>query len=250
MKAVILAAGEGTRLRPLTDNYPKCMVMFQGKPIINHIIDTFNFCGINDVIVVTGYKYEILEEHLKGYQIRFIHNKDYETTNMVYSLFCAEEEMNDDLVISYADIVFTPKVLKLLILNTDKFVVTIDEQWRELWESRMDNPLNDAETMKIDDSGFIIEIGKQPRSYDEIEGQYIGLFKISKSIVKKVRRFYHSLSNSVCNDKGDFQNMYMTSFIQLVIERLMSVNAQIIQRGWLEFDTIDDFEKMKNHKLD
>ena len=249
MKAIILAAGKGSRLRPLTDNYPKCMMEFQGKTIINNILDTFKICGINDVIVVTGYKNEILEEHLKEYRIRFIHNKDYVTTNMVYSLFCAEKEMDDDLIISYADIVFTPKVLKLLIQNNGKFVVTIDEKWRELWESRMDDPLKDAETMKMDDNGIIVEIGKKPRSYDEIQGQYIGLFKISKSIMKNVRNFYHSLDESVYDDKHDYQNMYMTSFIQLVIERLMSVKAQIIQRGWLEFDTIEDYEKMKCLKL-
>jgi len=249
LKAIILAAGKGSRLRPLTDNYPKCMMEFQGKTIINNILDTFKICGINDVIVVTGYKNEILEEHLKEYRIRFIHNKDYVTTNMVYSLFCAEKEMDDDLIISYADIVFTPKVLKLLIQNNGKFVVTIDEKWRELWESRMDDPLKDAETMKMDDNGIIVEIGKKPRSYDEIQGQYIGLFKISKSIMKNVRNFYHSLDESVYDDKHDYQNMYMTSFIQLVIERLMSVKAQIIQRGWLEFDTIEDYEKMKCLKL-
>ena len=169
---------------------------------------------------------------------------------MVHSLFCAEKEMNDDLIISYADIVFTPKILQLLIENNEKFVVTIDEKWRELWDFRMENPLEDAETMKMNMDGNIIEIGKKPRSYADIQGQYIGLFKISKSITKKLRTFYRSLDNSVSFDSYELKKMYMTSFIQLVINRLMTVKAQIIQRGWLEFDTIEDFEKLKYFKLD
>ena len=115
MKAIILAAGQGTRLRPLTDNKPKCMVEFQGKPVIDYLIETFNLCGIDDIVVVNGYQGDMLESHLEGQNIRFVRNENYDTTNMLHSLFCAENEMNDDLIISYSDIIFSPKALQTMI---------------------------------------------------------------------------------------------------------------------------------------
>ena len=87
MKAIILAAGQGTRLRPLTDDKPKCMVEFQGKPIIDHIIENFILCGIDDIVVVNGYKGNILEQHLENQNIKFIQNEKYDSTNMVTRYF-------------------------------------------------------------------------------------------------------------------------------------------------------------------
>ena len=66
MKLIILAAGEGTRLRPHTLDKPKCMVPYNGKPIIDHIIETANACGLKDICIVSGYKEEVLKEHLLG----------------------------------------------------------------------------------------------------------------------------------------------------------------------------------------
>tara|TARA_B100000315_G_C14170948_1_gene404514 strand:- start:33 stop:560 length:528 start_codon:yes stop_codon:yes gene_type:complete len=167
---------------------------------------------------------------------------------MVYTLFCAESEMNDDLIISYGDIIYTKEVLQSLIQNDNDFAVTIDKNWRELWKLRMDDPLKDAETMKLDDSCNIIELGRKPTSYEEINGQYIGLFKISNSIVVKIRKFYHELDKSKYYEGKDYKNMYMTNFIQLIINAGYRVKADIIKGGWLEFDSQDDLTIYKSQK--
>ena len=127
--------------------------------------------------------------------IAFIPNNKYNETNMVHTLFCAETEMDDDLIISYSDIIYTRNVLKSLIENNNDIVITIDKNWLDLWKIRMTNPLIDAETLKINDSGNIDEIGKKPESYIDIKGQYIGLIKLS-NILKSVIEFYHSLNKS------------------------------------------------------
>ena len=80
----------------------------------------------------------------------------------------------------------------------------------------MDNPLDDAETFKVKD-GKILELGKKPIGYDEIEGQYIGLIKIKKYI-NKVIRYYESLDKSILYDGNNYDNMYMTTFIQMIID--------------------------------
>lgn len=237
MKMIILAAGQGTRLRPLTNEKPKCMVEYKQKPIIDYILEVAN--NITDIAIVCGYKAEVLKEYLEGKELVFFTNEQFEKTNMVSTLFKAKEFMDDDLIISYADIVYKQEVLEKLIASQDDFSVVVDRKWKDLWLQRMDNPLNDAETLKVF-CGNIIEIGKKPNSYDDIEGQYIGLIKIKKSIIRQVINYYESLDNNGLYDGKDFHNMYMTSFIQMIINNLFDVKPVFIDGGWVEVDSIDD----------
>ena len=189
MKMIIVAAGQGNRLKPLTNQIPKCMVKYKQKPIIDYILEATQDCGISKIAIVNGYKNEILEDYLKGKKINFFKNKKYHQTNMVYSLFCAKDFMDDDLIISYSDIIYNKTILHKLIESKNNFSVVVDKDWRQLWNLRMQNPLDDAETLKIKNNN-IIEIGQIPNDYNDIEGQYIGLIKIKKNIVEKVINFY------------------------------------------------------------
>ena len=249
MKAIILAAGKGSRMDSKTENKPKCMIQYNEKEIINYILDSLTEAGIDDIIIVDGYKNYILEEHLKKSNIKFITNKNYSSTNMVYSLFCAESEMNDDIIVSYSDIIYNKKTLNKLINNKSEFSVAVDKKWLELWKLRMEDPLSDAETMKIDEYGSIIELGKKPKSYKEIQGQYIGLFKIKNRRLKEIRNFYHGLNKTDIYDGNNYNNMYMTTFIQLIIDKLLPIRAEIIEGGWLEFDTVNDINSYNLNKV-
>ena len=102
MKAIILAAGEGKRLRPLTNNTPKCLVNLFGKSLLQWQIETFRSCQIDDISVVTGYRSELI--NLPG--LKIFQNKKFETTNMVESLFCASQELSEQTIVSYGDIIF------------------------------------------------------------------------------------------------------------------------------------------------
>ena len=113
MKAIILAAGMGTRLRPYTDNIPKALLQFQNHAIIALQLNSIKKEGIKDITLVTGYKSELLNN--LGCQVE--HNPDYAKTNMVSTLFCASNAMlkGGDLIISYGDIIYEPDVLHKLI---------------------------------------------------------------------------------------------------------------------------------------
>ena len=209
MKAIILAAGEGKRLRPLTNNTPKCMVNLFGKSLLQWQIETFRSCQIDDISVVTGYRSELINlPRLKIFQ-----NKKFETTNMVESLFCASQELSEQTIVSYGDIIFEKKVLDKLIQSKADFSVIVDKNWKRYWEIRFDNPLNDAESLKIDTDDNITSIGKKTQKIDEIEGQYIGLMK------------------------------FMTDFLQGLINDGCKLKAVEIENGWLELDTINDYNK-------
>ena len=237
MKVIILAAGQGTRLRPLTDNKPKCMVELLGKPLIQHQIETLRRNGINDIHIATGY----LEKKIDFENTTKHFNPKYASTNMVYTLFCAETAMQgDDLLIAYGDIVFNDKVLKKVIQSNSDISVVIDKDWKKYWSARMENPLKDAETLKIDDKNNIKELGKKPTSYDEIEGQYIGLIKIKEYMLPKFKKYYKGLDKEKIYDGKDYENMFMTSFLQMIADNLSPLSPVYIKNGWIEVDIPSD----------
>lgn len=250
MKLIVVAAGQGTRLRPLTDDRPKCMVPFFGKPIIDHILDTARSCGIEDLAVVHGYRADVLEAHLANRGVTCFHNPRYDSTNMVASLFCAGDWLDGDVIVSYGDIVYREQVLRALLSSESGLAIAIDRQWQQLWDWRMEDPLADAETLKLNGQGQIVELGKKPGSLPEIQGQYMGLIRWQPEATRKIKAFYAAMDRSAIYDGKDFDNMYMTSFLQNIIDRLMPAKAIMVDGGWVEVDSLADLEAYETHRND
>ena len=240
MKSVILAAGEGTRLRPHTRDRPKCLVELVGTSLLEHQIETLHKAGITDISVVTGYR----EDQVTKLGCPTFHNPDYRRTNMVASLVKAKEvlEAGDDVLISYADIVYEPTVVTALLTCEAPVAMAVNRRWRQLWDVRMDDPLLDAETLKLDSRGHVIELGKKPDSYADIEGQYMGLIKFRGSEACDIPSIYAELAPDALYDGKDLANMYMTSFLQHWIDHRGPIQAVMVNGGWLEVDTTDDLE--------
>lgn len=241
MKAIVLAAGQGTRLRPLTNDQPKCMVPLAGKPLLHRQLEVLRGAGIDEIVVVGGYR----AERLEAPGLRVVLNRRYAETNMVSTLFCAESEMSrsEDLVIAYGDIVYEPRVLDALLACEAPLAIAIDRQWRRYWELRMDDPLADAETLKLDDGDRIVELGRKPQDYGDIQGQYMGLIKVAGERIQAFREAYHALDRAGRYDGKDFDNMYMTSFLQNLIDTGWLARAAFTDNGWLEVDTVADLER-------
>ena len=170
---------------------------------------------------------------------------------MVVSLFCAENELNDDIIISYADIIYEKNVLKKLMEDSSDLAVVVDKDWERLWRVRMDDPLSDAETLKVNEQGNISELGKKPNSINDIQGQYMGLIKIKKNILKDIVAYYHSLDKNAIYDTKTFDNMFMTSFLQMIIHHRHPIKPIFINGGWLEIDSVEDLERYQrtNYKI-
>ncbi|MBM0637771.1 phosphocholine cytidylyltransferase family protein [Campylobacter bilis] len=246
MNAIILAAGFGSRLMPLTKEQPKCMVQYQDKKIIDYEIQALKSAGINEIAVVGGYLNEVLKTYLSKYNIRdFFINLKYNKTNMVYTLFCAKDFIlkcikdKQDLIVSYADIVYFEDSVQKLMHAKEKFAIVVDKSWRELWDKRFANPLEDAETLKIEQD-YIVELGKKASTYEEIQAQYTGLFKFSYSFLEEVIDVYENLDKHKDYDGKDFENMYMTSFLQILIDKFHNAKAIYINGNWCEIDFISD----------
>ena len=240
MKAIILAAGQGTRLRPLTDHKPKCLVELAGKPLLEYQLDTLRACGINDIHIVGGYR----ADQLRKYDVTLHLNPRYAETNMVNTLFAAEVVMtgDTDLVIAYGDIVYETRVLRALLDCDAPIALAVDKEWYRYWSARMEDPLADAETLKLTVKNRITELGKKPRSLDDIQGQYTGLIKVQADYVRKFAEVWHAMDRNALYDRKDFDNMYMTSFLQYLIDRDWKVRAAFIENGWAEVDCEADLQ--------
>jgi len=253
LKGIILAAGEGKRLRPLTSDIPKSMVNFCGITLLERQIEVMKKCNINDIIVITGYK----AEKINIPDINYLKNKNFEKTNMVETLFCAENELVGDVIVSYADIIYEKNILEKLIQSEEEISIVIDKQWEDYWEKRFGDPLKDAESLKIDEDGNISEIGQKVNDIAEIQGQYIGLMKFDSKGVKILKEFYKKCKEkaenggNVLNPNIEFERSYMTDLLQGLILSGNKLKPITIEKGWLEFDSIDDYhlyEKMSNEK--
>jgi len=240
LKLILLAAGQGKRLAPLTNDVPKCMVSYQGKRIVDYLLDTIGQCNINKTIIVSGYKHTVLENYISNKDIIFYQNDRFESTNMVHSLFCAIEEFDDDIIVSYSDIIYKASVLKKLIAHEADISLVVDNEWFDLWKQRMEDPLSDAETLKYNDNDTIKELGKKATSISEICGQYIGLFKLSKSVLSQVKKIYSDLQKELQQEVID--NMYMTDLLQHIIDQSIPISPVRINGGWLEIDTVSDLQ--------
>ena len=242
MKVIILAAGQGTRLKPYTNDKPKCMVSLSGKPLLHHQLDVMRQLGIarQDISLVGGY----LQSALIAPGIKQFSNYRFAQTNMVETLFCAEALMTgaEDIIIAYGDIVYEPKILQSLLDTQGEIVISADLDWEKLWSLRMQNPLDDVESFKMSPEGFVIELGKKPKSKNEIQAQYMGLVKISSEKVQAFKDFYHGLDRTAIYDGKDFENMYMTTFLQKLIDNCWKVKPALIRNGWVEVDTVEELE--------
>ncbi len=246
MKSIILAAGLGTRLGKYTENLPKCMLEFNGKPLIRQQVETLRKAGITDISIVSGYNAEKIQ--IPG--VKYYYNSDFATTNMVETLFCAEKEMDgsDDILVCYADILYEPKILQKVMESHADVGVTVDEDYWDYWSARCDEPEKDMESLIIS-NGKIIELGNTKCSREEAKVRYVGLIKLSKEGIKKLQEVYHEnrtqyyhLDQPWLRSKS-FKKAYMTCMLQALINAGQEVKPIIIQRGWLEFDTVEDYEK-------
>ena len=129
-----------------------------------------------------------------------------------------------------------------MLKSTADIAVTIDKDWESYWRARNDDPLDDAETLKIGKDGLIIEIGQKPKSLNEIEGQYMGLMKFSAAGIRQIKSVYHAAIKSGKLLGKPTENAYMTDLLQAIIHSGQSISSVPIKGDWIEVDTVDDLQ--------
>ena len=238
--AIILAAGQGSRLHPLTINKPKALVSFAGKTLLDRQIETFAKAGVTEVTVATGHCAEAVSK--LGYKT--VKNPRFLNTNMVFTFFhtLSQIKPEQDLIISYGDILFEKRILDQALKCDSGISVAIDLDWENLWQTRFADPLDDAETLLLNNDNDILEIGKKPKSICDIQGQFIGLIKVRADFIGFLEPFYRSIDRTRSFEGRSFDDMFMTAFLQELIDNGWPIKAIPFHSGWLEIDTLSDLE--------
>jgi len=242
LKGMILAAGMGTRLKHLTENLPKGMVNVHGKSLVGRITEKMKRNGIGDVIIIGGYKHEKID--ILGTK-KYV-NTEFADTNMVFSMFCAEKEFDEGLIVSYGDILFKDRVLQELEKYNGDIVVVADKNWGDYWVRRYGSINEDSESFVIDKDNCLVFLGKENPPEEEMDARYVGLIKFSKKGLEVAKKIFEE---EKAKDNGgpwryskSLRKGYMTDFLQAIVDSGQKVDVMLIDRGWLEFDTVEDYE--------
>ncbi|MGD0076265.1 MAG: phosphocholine cytidylyltransferase family protein [Candidatus Binataceae bacterium] len=232
MKAIILAAGRGSRMKILTDDRPKCLMELRGKALLDWQLAALRDAGVSQTAIVTGYRRELLAD--RG--LTEFHNARWAETNMVSSLACAQKWLKaETCIVSYSDIFYSGQAVKLLMESPAALAVTYDPNWLELWKQRFDDPLVDAETFRLNPDQTLAEIGKKPKSVEEVQGQYMGLLRFMPAGWAEILRIRVELPLTEC-DKMD-----MTGTLEKVIEAgRIPIGAIPYTGEWGEVDSVED----------
>ena len=232
MRAIILAAGRGSRMGSLCDERPKCLVELEGKPLIERQIAALRRGGVDDIGVVRGYRAEMI-----GFpSLSYFANERWAETNMVMSLAAAAPWLRSaPVIVSYADIFYRGELVRGLIDAPGQLVISYDRAWHRLWTQRFADPLVDAETFRINPAGQLLAIGGKTTKVEEIMGQYMGLLKFTPPAWAAIEELLATLDAPI-RDRLD-----MTGLLRLLLARKeFPINTFATDGQWGEIDNPED----------
>jgi len=242
-KALIVAAGLGSRLKKHTEDLPKCMLDFNGKTLLQRQVQAYKDCGINNITVIRGYK----KEKINYKNLSYINNSEFKNNNILNSIFYAEKIINGNIVIAYSDILFESNVVKRLLDSDHDISVVVDIDWRGYYVGRKDHPISEAENVIFDSNNQVVKIGKIGTQKEEVHGEFIGMIKLTNRGTEIFKENFHRVKKLYWNKPFQraaiFQKAYLTDMIQELVDIGIKVHCVIIERGWKEIDTVEDYQK-------
>lgn len=233
--AVLLAAGMGNRLRPFTDNKPKCMVEVGGKPLLAHTMDALEQSGFDKLVVVTGYKEEVLREFIENYQISmkviFVHNEIYDETNNIYSLWLAFNYLNNGFALIESDIILESQILKEFT-TPNRIALDIYDQNKHT-----------GTTASVSKDGYLenlyLKHSKKPTNTELYKTVNIYSFCPDSGI-----SLFNKIDELIKN--GDVNSFYELALIELIKRNEISLEMVNFNTVWWdEIDTPDDLERVE-----
>lgn len=242
-KAIIIAAGLGSRLKGYTETLPKCMLKFGNKSLLQRQIDSYAHAGITNLSLVRGYKKEFIDIG----NIKYFDNDEYKNNNVLNSLFYAEKEISGNVIISYSDILFEASIVQRLLESKQDISIVVDIDWRGYYKNRKDHPIEEAENVIFDANNDVVKIGKIMTNKNDVHGEFIGMMKLSPRGAEIFKKHYHRSKNSYWDKPFQraltFQKSYLTDLLQDMADLGVPIHCVIIERGWKEIDTVEDYEK-------
>lgn len=242
MKAIVIGAGRGSRLRHLTEEIPKTLVPVLGRPMLDSILEALAAGGFarKDVIFVCGYKAEIIRERYPD--LHYVENTRWERNNILASLLCAREFLEEGFVSTYSDIVYRPETVAELVQAPWDITLACDTDWRRRYHGRSQHPETDAEKMRAEERR-VVEVSRRIPS-EKASGEFIGVMKLSPQGAK---RFVHAYDKAKeAHPEGEFregrtfEKAYLIDLLQHMLLGGEEMHRVDTHGGYMEIDTLED----------
>ena len=240
MKAIIIAAGYGTRLGDLTKKIPKSLIDINGKSILKRQIESLQSKAITEIIIVTGPNHEkFLEKKLK-----YVKDNFYENHEQLGSLMEARNFFNDELLILFSDVLFDNQVISKIINSENNFNIAVDSDWEKKYVGRTEHPISQADLVLIRNN-LVLKIMKNLTPVNNFKiGEFIGIIKLSQKASEKFLNHYKNLEKSVNKIKIS-KKWYLTNMLQDLIDNNNPITPVEIDGNWCEIDTVQDLERAR-----
>ncbi len=230
MQAVILAAGTASRLRPLTEHCPKCLLEIGGRTLLERTVDAITASGINEITVVTGYLSNMIVTFLNGHYpnltFHFIHNADYPSTNNIYSLWLARTQVEGkDFLLMDSDIYCDPQLVKTIALQQETALALNRHE------------LGEEEIKVIPDEQMRVKEISKVCSISDAIGESVG---VEKMTAEYSAMLYKELKK-MCEDEGLVNVFYEKAFERLIPQGQTFKIIDTTDFFSMELDTVEDF---------
>jgi len=246
MKAIIIGAGSSTRISEYSQNIPKCLLDINGKTILEYQVSLFIKNKINDIIVITGPHRD--KFNLKN--ITYVHDSNYTEHDILGSLMAARSQIEDEVLITYSDIIFDESVLRQILESKSDIAIAIDLEWEKSYLGRTDNPKSEAENVLLNNTGNITQIQKNIQNKNGHVGEFLGIMKLSSEGSKTFVKIFEMLEKShvgTFHKASSLNKAYLTDMIQELIDSKVAVTPIIISGNWCEIDTPQDLESARTY---
>jgi len=245
MKAIFIAAGQGSRLGSLTEDLPKPLVDINGKSIIERQIELLHKKNIDDIIIVTGYK----KEKFEFKNVKYVFNPNFLVDEQAGSLMSARQKFSGDILIMFGDILFDENILQQVLDSKGDISIAIDKDWEKSYQERNDNPIDKADKVLLKNEKIIKISAKQIDSQqNEDTGELLGIMKLSQNGSKILIEHYERLEKNHTGKFHDAESFKKAKFVD-ILQELLSLEIEInpipINGNWCEIDTPDDLTRAK-----
>ena len=228
MQAVIVAAGIGSRLKPLTDDRPKALLEVSGESLIRRCVRQLQDCGIGEIAVVVGHHREMIVEHLRDAPVAFIHNPFYEITNNMVSLWFAQGFIRADFVYLHGDVILDPALLQTFLEEESPNALLVEKK-----------PC-DKEAMKVQTEGSWLVASSKELPLSETFGEWTGLAKFSAAFAETL---FARIGRLI--EQGQRQAYDALAFTELAADGAQIGIVDFAGLPWVEIDTEQDYLKAR-----
>ena len=243
MNVILLGAGRGARLMPLTATEPKCFANVAGRRVLDWMLDAFRENGLDQFVFVGGYLKDVVRSAYPALTV--VHNSDWPDTNMLFSLLAAREHLEGGFYSTYTDTLFLGDAVELLKSSPYDITLVMDTLWRQRYRFRSQHPEADGEKM-IANGDLVSHISRNIVSEDA-SGEFTGVLKMTATGAAQFLEFFDGLhaslgTDGVIADGRPFRMAYLIHQFDRMIQSGINVHCVAVPGQYHEIDTFEDYE--------